>query len=137
MMSSTASSEKPGALKRLPSSLGGNPEDPEPNRYSALAPPGELRNWWRTFVAFDRDGGGDVDLKELGLMFRQLGHTPNEAMMRQVIAEVDFDASGTVDFEEFCLLMLRQLRQAQIAQSPLAPTAQNPVPGPQHPSSST
>ena len=84
---------------------------PISNRYSALASgEEELQLWWDTFVSFDRDGGGDVDLKELGLMFRQLGHTPTEKEMQAMIDAVDFDGSGTIDFEEFCLLMLRQQR---------------------------
>ena len=42
----------------------------------------ELLNWHNTFKMFDRDGGGDVDLKELGLMFRQLGYSPSGARYR-------------------------------------------------------
>ena len=84
---------------------------PPQHRYSFLASgDDELKLWWDTFIAFDRDGGGDVDLKELGLMFRQLGHTPSEKEMQAMIDAVDFDGSGTIDFEEFCLLMLRQQR---------------------------
>ena len=45
-------------------------------------------------------------------MFRQLGQRPPESEMRAMIEAVDFDGSGTIDFEEFCLLMLRQQRAA-------------------------
>ena len=41
-------------------------------------------------------------------MFRQLGQSPTEAEMKLLIEEVDADLSGTIDFEEFCCLMLRQ-----------------------------
>ena len=68
--------------------------------------------WYNIFKTFDRDGGGDVDLRELGLMFRQLGQHPSEREMRLLIEEVDADQSGTIDFEEFCCLMLRQARAA-------------------------
>ena len=68
--------------------------------------------WYKIFVTFDRDGGGDVDLRELGLMFRQLGQKPSEREMNLLIEEVDADLSGTIDFEEFCCLMLRQARAA-------------------------
>ena len=43
---------------------------------------------------------------------RQLGGRPTDADIRKMIAEVDEDESGTVDFEEFCALMLRQARSA-------------------------
>ena len=71
----------------------------------------ELQSWCETFQA-GRDGGGDVDLVELGLMFRQLGQRPTEREMKDMIDAVDFDGSGTIDFEEFCLTMLRQQRAA-------------------------
>lgn len=85
-------------------------EEPPPNRYTKMAAPDELQLWHTTFKTFDRDGGGDVDLRELGLMFRQLGQAPSEREMRLLIEEVDADGSGTIDFEEFCCLMLRQAR---------------------------
>lgn len=53
-----------------------------------------------------------MDLRELGSMFRLLGQSPSEQDMRDMIDAVDFDGSGTVDFEEWCLLMLRQKRAA-------------------------
>ena len=69
-----------------------------------------LEKWHSIFSQFDRDGGGDVDLREIGLMFRHLGQKPSDAQMQLFVEEVDIDGSGTVDFEEFCLLMMRQQR---------------------------
>ena len=40
----------------------------------------------------------------------QVGQAPNEEQMKFFIEEVDIDRSGTIDFEEFCLLMMRQQR---------------------------
>jgi|EP00900_Chrysochromulina_parva_P027944 hypothetical protein len=79
-----------------------------------MAGPEAMKLWEQTFKMFDRDGGGDVDLRELGLMFRQLGQTPTERQMLLLIEEVDADGSGTVDFEEFCCLMLRQQRALRV-----------------------
>ena len=79
-------------------------------RYSEMVPHATVEQWAGIFRQFDRDNGGDVDLRELGLMFRHLGQTPTEAQMMLFIEEVDIDKSGTVDFEEFCLLMMRQQR---------------------------
>ena len=91
-----------------------SPVAPAPNRYTEMAGPEALRLWDTTFKMFDRDGGGDVDLRELGLMFRQLGQQPSERQMLLLIEEVDADGSGTVDFEEFCCLMLRQQRATRV-----------------------
>jgi len=82
------------------------------NRYTHMLAQDVLEKWASTFVFFDRDGGGDVDIKELGTMFRKLGLTPTEDEMHAMVEAVDDDQSGTIDFEEFCLLMLRCERMA-------------------------
>ena len=81
---------------------------------SSLAGAGEVDNWYTTFNKFDRDGAGDINHHEIGLLFLQLGFRPTDAEIRALVSEVDNDSSGTVDFEEFCLLMLRLKRQPQI-----------------------
>ena len=81
---------------------------------SSLAGAGEVDNWYTTFNKFDRDGAGDINHHEVGLLFLQLGFRPTDAEIRALVSEVDNDSSGTVDFEEFCLLMLRLKRQPHI-----------------------
>ena len=73
-----------------------------------------MDNWLNTFNKFDRDGAGDINHHEIGLLFLQLGFRPTDAEIRALVSEVDNDSSGTVDFEEFCLLMLRLKRQPHI-----------------------
>ena len=85
---------------------------PPAHRYTSMLAEKELAKFHHTFSTFDRDGGGDVDINELGVMFRQLGHRPSDAEMREMIYAVDADSSGTIDFEEFCLLQLRVKRSA-------------------------
>ena len=63
----------------------------EPNRYAHMVPEETLEKWRSTFVFFDRDGGGSVDLKELGTMFRKLGLTPSDEEMRAMVHAVDDD----------------------------------------------
>ena len=85
---------------------------PTSNRYAFLVRDQELDQWQATFNFFDQDGEGDIDLKELGVVFRQLGMTPNHAQLAQMMSEIDADRSKKIDFEEFCLLMLRLKRSA-------------------------
>ena len=42
----------------------------------------------------------------LGFIFRKLGLTPSEAEMEEMVNAWDYDGSGTIDFEEFCGMML-------------------------------
>jgi hypothetical protein len=98
----------------LPAALALPEESNQPMqaRYSAIALPDELAVWAKIFRQYDRDGSGDVDLREVGIMLRQLGQIPTQAQMQLFVEEVDINQSGTVDFEEFCLLMQRQNRLA-------------------------
>ena len=43
---------------------------------------------------------------------RSLGQTPTERQLQDMVAEVDVDRSGTIDFSEFLSLMSRELKDA-------------------------
>uniref|UniRef100_F7HGA7 Troponin C, skeletal muscle n=1 Tax=Macaca mulatta TaxID=9544 RepID=F7HGA7_MACMU len=63
------------------------------------------------FDMFDADGGGDISVKELGTVMRMLGQTPTKEELDAIIEEVDEDGSGTIDFEEFLVMMVRQMKE--------------------------
>ena len=52
------------------------------------------------FNLFDLDGGGDIDAKELGTVMRSLGQNPTDEEIDAMIAEVDDDGSGSIEFPE-------------------------------------
>eukprot|EP00304_Pavlova_gyrans_P009545 CAMPEP_0206049988 /NCGR_PEP_ID=MMETSP1466-20131121/28090_1 /ASSEMBLY_ACC=CAM_ASM_001126 /TAXON_ID=44452 /ORGANISM="Pavlova gyrans, Strain CCMP608" /LENGTH=270 /DNA_ID=CAMNT_0053425091 /DNA_START=59 /DNA_END=867 /DNA_ORIENTATION=+ len=81
--------------------------------YESKLPPDTLAKYRRTFDQFDRDGGGDVDVRELGVMFRALRQFPTDRELQRMVEDVDDDGSRTVDFNEFCGLMLRLSRAKQ------------------------
>uniref|UniRef100_A0A3Q3X6C4 Troponin C, skeletal muscle n=1 Tax=Mola mola TaxID=94237 RepID=A0A3Q3X6C4_MOLML len=64
------------------------------------------------FDMFDTDGGGDISTKELGTVMRMLGQNPTREELDAIIEEVDED-SGTIDFEEFLVIMVQQLKEDQ------------------------
>ena len=45
-------------------------------------------------------------------MMRSLGQNPTEAELQDMIAEVDADGNGTVDFPEFLSLMARRMKDS-------------------------
>ena len=65
------------------------------------------------FSLFDKDGDGTISTKELGTVMRTLGQNPTDAEIEQMIKEVDLDGNGEVDFDEFCGLMKKKLRESE------------------------
>ncbi|XP_078109966.1 troponin C, skeletal muscle-like [Sander vitreus] len=69
------------------------------------------------FDMFDTDGGGDISTKELGQVMRMLGQNPSREELDAIIEEVDEDGSGTIDFEEFLVMMVQQLKEDSAGRS--------------------
>uniref|UniRef100_A0A0A9H3S4 EF-hand domain-containing protein n=1 Tax=Arundo donax TaxID=35708 RepID=A0A0A9H3S4_ARUDO len=57
------------------------------------------------FDLFDTDGSGFIDARELNVAMRALGFEMTPEQINQMIAEVDKDGSGTIDFDEFVHMM--------------------------------
>ncbi|CDR17423.1 unnamed protein product, partial [Oncorhynchus mykiss] len=69
------------------------------------------------FNLFDSDGGGDISTRELGQVMRMLGQNPTREELALIIEEVDEDGSGSIDFEEFLVMMVRLLKEDQAGKS--------------------
>lgn len=63
------------------------------------------------FSLFDKDGGGTISNQELGAVIRSLGQDATEAELQEMIAEIDQDGNGEIDFDEFCALMAKKLME--------------------------
>ncbi|KAL3370750.1 hypothetical protein AABB24_007670 [Solanum stoloniferum] len=57
------------------------------------------------FELFDTDNSGTIDAKELNVAMRALGFEATEEEINRMIAEVDKDGSGAIDFDEFVHMM--------------------------------
>jgi calmodulin len=62
----------------------------------------ELREMFRTL---DKEKRGEVNTNELRWILKNLGDDLTEADIDDMIADVDTDGSGWVDYNEFCKLM--------------------------------
>ncbi len=58
---------------------------------------------------FDKDRDGKIATKELGSIMRNLGQNPTDSELKRIIAEVDSDGNGTIDFKEFLGLMVNKM----------------------------
>jgi len=77
---------------------------------------GEVEFYFNTFSSYDRDGGGNLSLKELMPLLTELGKEPKTVIQRDklttLLAEVDEDGSGEIDFKEFLQLMRKFLDES-------------------------
>uniref|UniRef100_A0A3B5QMX2 Troponin C, skeletal muscle n=1 Tax=Xiphophorus maculatus TaxID=8083 RepID=A0A3B5QMX2_XIPMA len=76
-----------------------------------------LAEFKAAFDLFDTDGGGDISTKELGTVMRMLGQNPTREELDEIIEEVDEDGSGSIDFEEFLVMMVRLLKEDEAGKS--------------------
>jgi len=62
------------------------------------------------FELFDKDSDGTITADELGAVMRSLGRNPTREELETMMAEVDEDGSGVIEFPEFLNLMASQLQ---------------------------
>jgi len=58
-----------------------------------------------TFEDFDEAGEGEIGTDDLDVVMKSLGLDCTEEELANMIAEVDVDGGGTLDFPEFLLMM--------------------------------
>lgn len=63
----------------------------------------------KAFDAFDQEKQGFIDAAMVGTILGMLGHQLDQSMLDEIIAEVDVDGSGQIEFEEFATLAARFL----------------------------
>jgi centrin-1 len=86
------------------------PKAPEKKQWRAedyvtlTLPLEEVKDIKTAFDIFDNDGSGTVDPQELKVAFQQLGFEGNNKFIYQILAELDDDYSGGIDFGEFIRL---------------------------------
>jgi len=64
------------------------------------------------FDSFDKDGDGHITISEVGKVLKSIGESASDADVKKMIAEIDTDKSGTIEFEEF-LEFVEKLRSGK------------------------
>jgi hypothetical protein len=72
---------------------------------------GELARMGLFLLTFgaNADGSGTIDAKELKVAMRALGFEPKKAEIEKMIADIDTDGNGTIDFSEFLEMMTAKM----------------------------
>jgi len=70
----------------------------------------KIAEFKEAFEIFDKDKDGFITIKELGEIMKNLGQSPTDAELQDMINEVDIDGNGNIDFKEFLGLMARKMR---------------------------
>lgn len=84
-----------------------------------LLSPEQIKMYKEAFSVFDKNGRGLISTKELGVVLRSLGQNPTEAELTDLIAEVDQDGNGEIDFNEFLLMMAKRSKDAETMEQAL------------------
>ncbi|XP_056021983.1 calmodulin-alpha-like [Ostrea edulis] len=70
------------------------------------------KDFKETFNLFDKDGDGTISTNELAMVMRSLGQNPSDAELEKMLKGVDEDGNGSIDFEEFVLMMADKLERS-------------------------
>jgi hypothetical protein len=68
-------------------------------------PEEQINNYKEAFLEYDKDGSGNISIKELGTVMRTLGENPTEDELQNLINKYDEDGNGTMEFTEFLCMM--------------------------------
>lgn len=71
--------------------------------------PGQIDGLRKAFDAFDTDKKGSISVETISTILRMMGIRVSEKNLQEIIAEVDEDGSGELEFEEFCALAAKFL----------------------------
>jgi hypothetical protein len=71
--------------------------------------------WWWWCDNAPWSSAGTIDAKELKVAMRALGFEPKKEEIKKMIADIDKDGSGTIDFNEFLEMMTAKMVRASLS----------------------
>lgn len=69
----------------------------------------QKKEFKEAFKLFDTDNNDEISSQELGELMRKLGLKPTESELADMINEIDYDGSNSIDFNEFISLISRKM----------------------------
>ena len=70
----------------------------------------QLEEMKEFFDLFDEHDNGSISNEEITNVMNALGENPTPERILEMIAEIDYDSNGIVDFDEFICLMVKQMK---------------------------
>ena len=71
-------------------------------------PEDKINEYKEAFDMFDKDGSGTISVIEIVKIMKNFGYPIKKAEAQQMIADIDDNGDGELDFEEFVTLMEKQ-----------------------------
>lgn len=86
----------------------------------------EIEEIREAFNLFDTDGSGTIDPKELKAAMQSLGFEAKNQTIYQMIADIDKDGNGSIDFDEFLDMMTAKMVSYHIPVNLIRKSSQPP-----------
>merc|ERR1711939_842822 len=74
----------------------------------------QIDEFKQAFYSFDEDGEGTIGREELGQLLEALGENLTPPEVDEMMAEVDEDGSGQIDFDEFLGMMQKKMSDDEL-----------------------
>merc|ERR1719373_1334303 len=82
----------------------------DPERYARPGlPADEVEEIKEAFDLFDNDGSGAISVNELTAAMKSLGFDVKHAVVYNMVADLDSDGSGEIEFDEFLEVMTAKI----------------------------
>ena len=73
-------------------------------------PEDKIAEYKEAFDMFDKDGGGTISGNEIVKIMKNFGYPIKKSEAQKMIAEIDDNGDGEIDFEEFVTLMQKHIQ---------------------------
>ncbi|XP_063428911.1 calmodulin-A-like [Mytilus trossulus] len=65
----------------------------------------QVQEFKEAFKNFDKNGDGKISCKELRTFLKSVGQDASDAEVQRIMLRVDHDNSGSIEFQEFLIMM--------------------------------
>mmetsp|Transcript_23159 Transcript_23159/g.65079 ORF Transcript_23159/g.65079 Transcript_23159/m.65079 type:complete len:150 (-) Transcript_23159:111-560(-) len=72
----------------------------------------QIAEFRETFKIFDEDGDNMLSERELGTLLNALGTHPTQADLQTMLAEMECEEQGNIDFTDFLSLMAKKMKDS-------------------------